>query len=232
LMCVSGRRSHCFNRTTLGIFGKQGVFAEYITLPEENLKIIPDTLSSTVAVFTEPLAAALEIFEKIHIRPTDSVFIFGVGKLGALIAQVFRINGCNYTAFDRDNSKIRRLKEIGLNCRHISELPENARAEVCVDCTGAPTGLATVMQHLYPCGKLVLKTTVATPAQVDLNSIVINEFEVIGSRCGPFAPAVKLLAQNLIDTQSLITRIYKFGQILEAFQTAVAPDSFKIVIEH
>jgi len=176
-LCKTGRKSHCPNRCILGIFERPGVFSEFTTLPIENLHVIPDYLSLERAVFTEPLAAAIEIFEQVQIKPSQNVFIFGAGKLGILISQVFRLNGCEYTTFDSNRAKVKKAHSMGIHARFLSSLESDEMAEVCVDCTGAPDGIKTAMLHLYPRGRLVLKTTVANPEKIDLNQIVINEFD-------------------------------------------------------
>lgn len=231
-LCQTGRKTHCANRTVLGIDGHQGVFADYITLPEQNLHIVPDGLPLTSAVFTEPLAAAIEIFEQIQIRPSQNVFIFGAGKLGMLISQVFRLNGCDYTTFDPNEGKILKARKMGLNAKPLSSLGEGHKAEVCVDCTGSPDGINIALSHLFPRGKLVLKTTVANPEKIDLNQIVINEFEIIGSRCGLFEPALSLLSQGLVNPEPLISKIFEFSKIIDAFNVAKEPGSLKILIKH
>lgn len=231
-LCRTGRKTHCPNRTVLGIDGHQGVFAEYITLPEENLHLVPDGLSLTSAVFAEPLAAAIEIFEQIQIKPSQNVFIFGAGKLGMLISQVFRLNGCDYTTYDHNDGKILKAMKMGLNARPLLSLGEDQKAEICVDCTGNPQGINIALSHLYPRGKLILKTTVANTEKIDLNQIVINEFELIGSRCGLFEPAISLLSQGLVNPEPLITKVFDFSHILEAFEMAQQPGSLKIVIRH
>lgn len=231
-LCRTGRKTHCPNRTVLGIDGHQGVFTEYISLPEENLHLVPNGLSPSVAVFAEPLAAAIEIFEQIQIKPSQNVFIFGAGKLGMLISQVFRLNGCDYTTYDPNDGKILKAMKMGLNARPLSSLGEKQKAEICVDCTGNPQGINIALSHLYPRGKLILKTTVANTEKIDLNQIVINEYELIGSRCGLFEPAISLLSQGLVNPEPLITKIFDFHHILEAFEMAQQPGSLKILIRH
>jgi threonine dehydrogenase-like Zn-dependent dehydrogenase len=216
----------------LGLYKRDGVFADYIVLPEENLHVIPKNLSPTTAVFTEPLAAAIEIFEQVQIKPSHNVFIFGAGKLGVLISQVFRLNGCDYKTFDPNASKVKKALEMGLNAYLLSSLKIHELAEVCVDCTGKPEGIRIAMNHLFPRGRLVLKTTVAEPERIDLNQIVINEFEVIGSRCGSFEPALSLLSQNLVSPEPLISKIFAFDDILKAFEFAKKPSTLKVIIKH
>ncbi|MEI7895406.1 MAG: alcohol dehydrogenase catalytic domain-containing protein [bacterium] len=231
-LCNTGRPTHCPNRSVLGIWNHDGVFAEYVVLPEKNLHTVPKTLAPASAIFTEPLAAAIEIFEQVHIKPSQNAFIFGAGKLGNLISQVFRLYGCNYTTFDTNIARVKNAEAMELNARPLASLGSSEYAEICVDCTGNPAGIRTAMEHLYPRGTLVLKTTIADPEKTDLNQIVINEFTITGSRCGPFAPALSLLDQGLVDPKPLISQTFPFQDILAAFECASKPETMKILIDH
>ncbi|MBL6950702.1 MAG: alcohol dehydrogenase catalytic domain-containing protein [Bacteroidales bacterium] len=231
-LCKTGRKTHCINRTVMGIFEHPGCFAGYIVLPEANLHVIPANVDMPTAALTEPLAAALEIFEQTKIKPTDNVFIFGAGKLGLLIAQVFRLSGCEYTLYDINPWKVEFAKGLGLSAALPEAIGADQKAEICVDCTGNPKGIETALSHLYPCGKLILKTTVANPAKLNLNKIVMNEFNIIGSRCGVFEPALSLLSQKLIDVEPMITKVFPFDELVEAFQFAAQPDTIKALIRH
>lgn len=231
-LCNTRRQTHCPYRTVLGIQNHDGVFAEFMVLPQRNLHELPETLSLESAVFTEPLAAAIEIFEQLQIRPSQNVFIFGAGKLGLLISQVFRLNGCDTITFDISEAKVKKARSMGINAVMVSTLTDLDKAEVCVDCTGNPEGINLALSHLYPRGKLVLKTTVANSAKIDLNQIVINEFEIIGSRCGLFEPALSLLSQGLVDPQPIITKIFDFNDIMKGFEFAAKPSTLKVLIRH
>jgi threonine dehydrogenase-like Zn-dependent dehydrogenase len=231
-LCQSGREMHCPARTVLGIQNHNGVFADFIVLPERNLHEVPESVMLETAVFTEPLAAALKIFEQIHLKPSENVFVFGAGKLGLLIAQVLRLNGCDFTVFTRSESKVSMSRSLGIHARPLSTLGVQEKAEVCIDCTGNPSGINLALSHLYPGGKLVLKTTVANVEKIDMNQVVINEFEIIGSRCGNFAPAVRLLSEGLVNPQPMITKIVSFENILEGFEYASRPDTLKVLIRH
>jgi threonine dehydrogenase-like Zn-dependent dehydrogenase len=231
-LCTSGRETHCPTRKVLGIFNHDGAFAEYVTLPEKNLHVVPESLSPESAVFTEPLAAALEIFQQVTVLPGQNVFIFGAGKLGLLIASVFHLKGFDYKLLTRSDSKVNKALSIGLKAEKLESLVNSAKAEICVDCTGNPEGVTLALSHLYPGGKLILKTTVAEPAKLDLNELVINEFTLFGSRCGPFAPALDLLNQGLVDPAPLVTKIFSFSDILNAFKAASMPENIKILIDH
>ncbi|MCX6283689.1 MAG: alcohol dehydrogenase catalytic domain-containing protein [Bacteroidetes bacterium] len=231
-LCLSSRRTHCTNRLVTGIDGHQGVFAGFISLPAENLHIVPDSIPGPVAVFTEPLAAAVEIFEQLHMKPSKPVFIFGAGKLGMLVSMVARLQGFDYTTFDLIPEKTVFARSLGLNAKSLKELLPGEKAEVCIDCTGNAEGIKLALKHLWPRGTLVLKTTVADTAKPDLNSIVINEFTILGSRCGLFKPALNLLERNLVDPSPLISGEFAFTDILKAFESAKNPLNHKIIINH
>jgi len=231
-LCLSGRRSHCTNRTVLGIAGRQGVFADYVALPAENLHVVPESVEGPVAVFTEPLAASVEIFEQLHMRPLKHVFIFGAGKLGLLVSMLARLQGLEYTIFDIVPEKIAFAASLGIHARQVGDLKAGEKAEVCIDCSGNADGINLALSHLWPRGTMVLKTTVADTAKPDINSIVINEFTILGSRCGPFRPALNLLERNLIDPSPMISGRFSFTDIIRAFESAKNPLTHKIIIQH
>jgi alcohol dehydrogenase len=231
--CRAGRPTHCPEGTTLGIRGRDGAFADYLTLPVENLHAVPRGVSDDQAVFVEPLAAALEITDQIHLRPTDRIVVLGDGKLGQLIAQVLKLTGCDLTLIGRHREKLNLLIAQGIDTCLISDsssLP-GITADVVVEATGTPGGFAAAQTLLRPRGKLVLKSTYHGLLQADLTRVVVDEVQVIGSRCGPFAPALRLLAQGLVDVQPLIQARYPLDQGVEALERAAAKGTLKVLIE-
>jgi len=237
--CLTGHPTHCPHRTTLGIAGRDGAFAEYLTLPARNLHPVPDAVSDDEAVFVEPLAAALEILEQIQIRPTDRVIVLGDGKLGLLVAQVLSLTGCDLTAIGRHPEKLAILARRGITTRLVGEhLP--GQADMVVECTGNPAGFAQARAMLRPRGTLVLKSTYAgdlAPLLTGsgslnlLSGLVVDEIRVIGSRCGPFAPALRLLEHGLVDVKSLVHARYPLAEGLAAFEQAARPGVLKVLVQ-
>src|SRR5512143_903377 len=117
--CLDGRPTHCENRTVLGIVKRDGVFAEFTNLPTANLHRVPNSIPDEMAVFTEPLAAALEIQQQIQVKPTDRVLLIGAGRLGQLIAQTLALTGCDLRVVARHSFQQDLLKKRGI--RIISE---------------------------------------------------------------------------------------------------------------
>jgi len=227
--CRAGMPTHCPHRTTLGIQGRDGAFAEYLTLPTRNLHPVPEDMPDEVAVFTEPLAAALEVTEQVHVRPTDRVVVLGDGKLGLLVAQVLGLTGCDLLAVGHHAEKLAILARRGIETALESEAPR-LEADVVVDCTGRPAGFATAKRMLRPRGRLVLKSTYHGRAEVDLTSLVVDEVVLIGSRCGPFDAALRLLGRGLIDVQSLIGAVYPLAEGLAAFEKAAERGMLKVLL--
>ncbi|WP_322495051.1 MDR/zinc-dependent alcohol dehydrogenase-like family protein [Chloroflexus sp.] len=225
--CLRGNESHCPYRTTLGIDRRDGVMADLFTLPEACLHEVPENISDEAAVFTEPLAAALEIVEQSHIRPTERVAIVGDGKLGAMIVQVLRLTGCDLTLIGRHPERWDLYRGQGITCVLSTDVPPH-QFDVVIDCTGNPAGLATARQLVRPRGRLVLKSTFAAETHLNLSMLVVDEVQLIGSRCGPFAPALRLLGRGLIETQPLISARYPLTAGLEAF--AAAPGQLKVLL--
>ncbi|MDW8069026.1 MAG: alcohol dehydrogenase catalytic domain-containing protein [Anaerolineae bacterium] len=227
--CRAGRPTHCPNRTTLGIWGRDGAFAEYLTLPVRNLHVVPDEVPDEAAVFTEPLAAALEVLEGVHLRPTDRVVVLGDGKLGLLVAQALALTGCDLLVVGHHREKLAILARRGIPTMLESET-EGLSADVVVECTGRPEGFAAARRILRPRGTLVLKSTYHGRVEADLTGLVVDEITLVGSRCGPFPPALRLLQRGLVDVQSLVSEIYPLSRGLEAFARAAQPGVLKVLL--
>lgn len=229
-MCRKGVPSQCRNRTTVGIDRHQGAFADYLALRTENLYTVPDTVSDEQAVFVEPLAAACNILELVHLSPRDRVVIVGAGKLGLLCAQVLRLTGADVSVVVRREHPRMLLSKWGIPEQGIEAYPER-ETDVVVDCTGSSEGFAAALKLLRPRGTLVLKSTYAGMPSVDLTQVVIDEINVVGSRCGPFAAALRLLEQKLVDVESMIEAVYPFEEALEAFEAAFQPGMLKVLLK-
>lgn len=233
--CQRGIYTQCPERTTLGIVERNGAFAEYLTLPVENLHVVPDNVSDEEAVFVEPLAANFEIFEQVHIRPTDRVAVLGDGKMGQLAARVLALAGCEVTLIGKHPEKLLLVENLGINVRlfeDIAALTQASRRQIdlVVECTGSPQGLEIALQLLRPRGVLVLKSTVSEKSLVHLSPIVIDEIQVLGSRCGPFAPALRALSKKTIDVHPLISGRYSLDNALIAFDYASQSGVLKVLI--
>ncbi len=234
--CQQNMPTHCPNRTTLGIVNRDGAFAEYLTLPVANLHLVPDNVSDEEAVFVEPLAANFEILEQVHVKPTDSVVILGDGKMGQLAAQVLVLSGCEVMMVGKHEEKLALAAKHGVRT-HLLDAAEHftlenrRRVDLVVECTGSPQGLELALRLVRPRGSVILKSTVATMSTLHLSPIVIDEIRVQGSRCGPFAPALRALSQKLVDVRPLISARYRLDDALEAFEHAARPGVLKVLIE-
>jgi threonine dehydrogenase-like Zn-dependent dehydrogenase len=228
--CLNSRPTHCENRTVLGIVNRDGVFAEYTSLPLENLHRVPDSVSDEMAVFTEPLAAALEIQQQTHIKPTDRVLLIGAGRLGQLVAQTLALTGCDLRVVARHPHQQNLLTARGIHLITEAEI-QPRKWDIAVEATGSPDGFNLARKAVRPRGTLVLKSTYKGEMSVNFSSIVVDEISVIGSRCGPFEPALRLLEEREVDPTVLISAQYKLKDILKAFDYAAQPGVLKALIE-
>jgi threonine dehydrogenase-like Zn-dependent dehydrogenase len=228
--CLNGRSTHCENRTVLGITNRDGVFAEYTTLPLENLYRVPDSVPDEMAVFTEPLAAALEIQQQIQIKPTDRVLLVGAGRLGQLIAQTLALTGCDLHVVARHSYQQNILTARGV--RLITEAEIQPRKwDIVVEATGSPDGFNLARKAIRPRGTLVMKSTYKGDMNVNFSSIVVDEITIIGSRCGPFGPALRLMEKREVDPSVLIAAQYKLGEAVKALDHAAQTGVLKVLIE-
>ena len=233
--CRANCPTHCPNRTTLGINGRDGAFAEYLTLPVANLHPVPDAVSDEVAVFTEPLAAACEIVQQVHVRPTDRVIVVGDGKLGLLCAQVLALTGCHLTVVGHHREKLEIVARQGIataldDADAASLTDVEGGADIVVEATGHPRGYAAARRLVRPRGTVVLKSTYHASLEVNLTEVVVDEITLVGSRCGPFAPALRLLERGLVEVAPLIQARYPFSTVLTAFEQAAQPGALKVLV--
>jgi threonine dehydrogenase-like Zn-dependent dehydrogenase len=228
--CRSGQPTHCENRTVLGIVNRNGAFAEYLSLPIENLHIVPENVSTAAATFTEPLAAALEIQQQITLCEDDRVLVVGDGKLGQLIAQTLALTGCDLLVVGRHEDKLLNLAARGIKTGSTNSVKDRY-FDVSIDCTGNPEGFNTARRALRPRGTLILKSTYAGNLSLDASALVVDEITLIGSRCGPFVPALELLETKKVNVQSLIQGIYPLSLGLEAVEKAKTKGVLKVLLE-
>ncbi len=228
--CTHGRATHCETRTVLGIVGRQGVHAQYTSLPLANLHRVPDSVPDDAAVFVEPLAAALEILEQVPLRPSHRVLLVGAGRLGQLIAQVLVLTGAQVAVVARHTAQRTLLAARGITVLAAKDVDPHAW-DVVVEATGSPSGFGIARSALRPRGTLVLKSTYRGELTLDMSSLVVDEITLVGSRCGPFAPALRLLERGTVDPTPLIARRLPLAQGVEAMDIAGRPGVMKVLLE-
>ena len=227
--CEGGRRNHCRQRRVLGIRDHHGAFAEYLTLPVMNLHVVPDSLPDDLAIFTEPLAAAVRVTEQVPVGPEHRALVLGDGKLGQLIARVLLLSGCDTTVCGRHPRKLELLAALGVSTRQAAE-PTAEPYDVVVECTGSASGFSDAMRAVRPGGRLVLKSTYAGKLSLDASAVVVNEVEVIGSRCGPFTPALAALEARRVDPRPTIDAIYPLVEGREAVRHSSSRGALKVLL--
>ncbi|MBX3395277.1 MAG: alcohol dehydrogenase catalytic domain-containing protein [Phycisphaerae bacterium] len=230
-MCASGLSSHCRRRTVLGIQGRPGCFAEFISLPEKNCLHVPDTVTDDEAVFAEPLAAAIQVLRHTRIEKRTNAAVVGTGRLGILVAHILASTGCRLVAIGRNEQTLGLLDRRGIRALKLSEVQRMQDYDVVVDCTGNPEGLSIAMNLVRPRGTIVMKTTCRADHGIDLTPLVVNEISVVGSRCGPFADALNTLARRSIDVTELITRRMPLTGGVDALRLASEPDQIKVLLK-
>src|SRR5262245_15089853 len=232
-LCRGNDPRHCPDRTALGIRGRDGAFAEYLSLPSRNLLVVPDGVSDRQAVFTEPLAAALAILDQVEIRASHRVAVVGDGKLGQLISRVIAGTGCDLTLIGKHDAKLElaalagvktaklRAGEIGLR---------GANFDFVVEASGSSGGIEIALDLIRPRGAIILKSTFRGAVRLDTSRIVVNEVSVIGSRCGRFETALRLLESGGVEVEPLVAREYQLADGLEAMAEAARPGTLKVLL--
>lgn len=230
-LCRRGLGKHCPRRSVLGIDGRNGAFADYLTLPVKNLHVVPASLSDEEAVFTELVAAACEIPARIEFGRGAGVYVLGDGRLAAMVAQVIRLETKHVTLLGIDPAKLERIATIGIETRDARRGARKLdRRDFVIDCTGSPEGLPLAAELVKPRGTIVLKSTYQGTLEWNPAPIAVNEITVTGSRCGPFDTALDLLARRKIEVLPFLSASYPFGSWEGALRRARASDAFKVVI--
>lgn len=229
--CAEKLYRHCPNRHTLGIWRKDGVFAEYFTMPLETLFEVPSNVPDEQAVFVEPLAAACEITEQLHIKPFQKVVVLGDGKLGLITALTLNAQNIDVLLVGKHQNKLDIAKAQGIEVKLLDDLKVEKVYDVVVEATGSISGFETALALTKPRGVLVLKSTVAASKEFNLAPIVIDEITVLGSRCGQFGAALRLLKSGKVDFSPLISGIYKANDAIEAFEKNKQKDTIKILLD-
>src|SRR3954468_18028884 len=250
-LCLAGLSTHCRNRSVLGILEHNGAFADYVRLPAENLHALPDSIDDDQAVFVEPLAAAFQILKQVKLDGRKWVTVLGDGRLGLLVAQgvrtagcpvrgdgrlgllvaqVLRNAGCPVRVIGKHPEKLALCEKWSIRSRPLADISPRHDQDVIVDCTGSANGFELAMQMVRPRGTIVLKSTFAAGKPLNLAPLVIDEINVLGSRCGPFREAIRALAEKAIDVTSLIHRRMKLEQGVEAMEVAGRPGVLKVIL--
>lgn len=230
-LCRAGDARHCATRTVLGIVGRDGAHAEFLQLPAGNLVSVPDGIPDEHAAFTEPLAAACGILDRVSITRDDDVAVIGDGKLGLLCAQVVALTGAPTLLIGKHDAKLRIAARRGIETSSPKEAAKRTRQfDVVVEASGAASGFNLALDLLRPKGKLVLKSTFHGTTEMNAARVVVDEISIVGSRCGRFAPALDLLKRNAIDVDSLISEEYPLAKGVHAMKRARTNGVLKVLL--
>lgn len=231
-LCAAGDARHCPKRTVLGIHGRDGAHAEFLQLPAANLLIVPDEISDERAVFTEPLAAAIGIAERVSIEAETRIAVIGDGKLGLLCAQALALTGAKLLLIGKHAEKLRIAARRGIETVVVDDARRRVREfDVVVEASGAESGFALALDMLRPRGTLVLKSTFQGRTRIDAARVVVDEISVVGSRCGRFAPALQLLKKRSVDVESLISEQHALLDGVYAMRRATEKGIIKILLK-
>lgn len=217
IYCRTGRTSHCANRRVLGIEKMDGCFAEYIVIATGLLHEVPDKMADETAVFTEPLAAACEILTQVSVEKGRETAILGDGRLALCTANVLAAAGARLTVIGKHEEKLALFSGMAQTLKK----GEPEGYELVVEATGSPDGFAEALRLVRHKGTVVLKSTYSEKITVDMSRVAVHEITIIGSRCGPFQPALELLQSGKVNFPEL--ELYP----LEGFERAFRSGAFK-----
>jgi threonine dehydrogenase-like Zn-dependent dehydrogenase len=229
--CLAGRSTHCPTRSVIGILDHDGAFADFVAVPQRNLHVVPDAIRTDAAVFTEPVAAALQIPAQLHVRRKDHVVVLGDGRLGNLCAQVLSRLTNHLLAVGKHERKLAVLRSFGIETALLSDVRQQAMADIVVDCTGSDSGLPAALELVRPRGTIVMKTTTAGTQTLALAPVVVDEVTIVGSRCGPFDQALGALESGDVVVEPLISSRFDLSRGIEALDEAAGRSALKVLLD-
>jgi alcohol dehydrogenase len=228
--CLRGLGRHCPKRSVLGIVRHPGAFRETLTLPEANLRVVPDSIPTEAAVFTEPLAAACEILDQASIPSGAKVAVLGDGKLGLLVSQTLQVSGYRVLQFGRHRNKLKIAEKAGVTTEVRKKALPRSAFDWVVEATGSPEGLREAVGMTRPRGTVFMKSTVHGMVRVDTAPIIVNEITLVGSRCGRFEPALRLLESGQVNVADMIAEDVPLRRAPHAFALAARPGVMKVLL--
>lgn len=228
--CARGQRNHCTARQVIGVRARDGGFAESIRVPRANLHRVPASVSERQAVFVEPLAAALQVLDQVDVLPGMRVLVIGAGRLGQLVARVLALHAVDLQVVARRARHRELLAQVGVASIAEDEV-DAASADLVVDTSGHPSGLALAMRAIRARGTLVVKSTFAGDLPLDPKRLVVDELTVVGSRCGPFQQALEAIATGQVDPMPLLDAVFPLERFEEAFAAAQRPGALKVLLD-
>ena len=229
-LCRRGLAGHCRQRRVLGLKDHDGAFAPYLTLPSANLHAVPLEVPDVLAVFTEPLAAALRVLETVPVSPSARVLVVGDGSLGLQISWVLALSGAEVHLAGHHPEHLALARPRGVATYLAADLPAGDY-DIVVEASGSPSGLELALTRVRPRGTVVIKSTYAGRYPLDPAVLVVPEVSLVGCRCGPFAGALRLLRDGRIDPRPLIARTFPLSRGLEALAWAQRPGVLKVLVD-
>ena len=230
-LCLKGDSRHCQTRTVLGIVGRDGAHAEFLSLPSRNLFEVPKEVSDVQAVFVEPLAAAFGITEQVEILPETKLAVIGDGKLGILCAQSLALKSQNVKLIGKHKEKLKIAANRNVEGVLLENAPKlNRQFDVVVEASGSESGFNLALDLIKPRGKIVLKSTFHGEPKWQAWRVVVDEITIVGSRCGRFAPALELLKNKSVDVENLVSEEFELKDGVKAMEKAAQKNVMKVML--
>lgn len=234
-LCQRGLAHHCRNRKILGVFGREGCFADRLALPVRSLHPVPNEVDDDRAVFVEPLAAAAQCVHQLRVEGKPYITVLGDGVVALLCAQLMNRLNASVRVVGMNEHRLELAGKWGIKHRHEREVGRRADQDVVIDCTGKPEGFALALRLVRPRGKVLLKGPIhpalGAPWAIDFSPAVVNEVDVIGSRCGSIPEALELLRTSAVDVVSLISKRARLDDALDALKAAARPEHLKVLLD-
>lgn len=242
--CRQGHYNLCPNREVVGSYrNRQGVFAQYVAVPQRHLYKIPDGLSLEEAALAEPAATAMYAVTKARIPAGAQVMVIGDGPIGQLAAQLANIAGASRVIMAGSwDGKLAIAKECGIAQTinyHNEDVVERARQltdggpEIIIETSGSNAALNMAVQALKPTGRIVAVSWYnGANVDVAMNTLIVKDAELVGSLASPnsFTPVLRYMAEGKLKVKPLITHIKPLEELPDVIRMIRAKKEMRIKV--
>ena len=240
--CLAGNTHICQNLNFIGI-DSPGALQELWNVPADTLVRIPAGTALDAAALVEPVAVAVHDVRRSELQPGDKAVVIGGGPIGVLIATVARNFGGEVAVIELDPQRRAQIEALGFTTLDPRETDQvawveqwtgGAGADIVFEVSGAAAAVLGATDLAKVRGTIVVVAIHPTPREINLQRVFWRELRLLGARVYQrvdFETAIELIADGVIPTDLMITRIVPLAETRAAFDDLEAGRAMKILVD-
>lgn len=220
--CRGGRYNLCPNRVEVGVRGDApGGAAEHLRMPESNVHVVPDGVTSEAALLAEPAVTVLNAFRSGGVQPGESVIVIGTGTMGLLAVQIAVSMNCEVDAVGSNVRGLERALMLGARAAYRPEEAPHSSYAVVIEASGSRT-VGQMLTNVAGIGGRILQVGIPDGCVdgIDLSAMVMKGLSITGILGGVdlMPRALALIANGAIAPEALIEAVLPASRVNEAFE--------------